>query len=684
MEKVSSYSFKIKFEGKTKPITYQPETLEATCGDLRRFLESEYRISQTKILKLIKGQTVSAESSHDDIELRFLKLKPNQRIALMGSPLEVLDDFAVAEATGKIIQEEIEKQAEIERQRQIEEERLRLEKMAEQNRKRKELERQREEERRQRRPPQPIPPIDPGRAFAGANRNEIPSPGSNSEPFTIVLQAIQAPNRNKAVVNLPTNLLQDLVYHGAQTPYTFDITNTANGASTIAVAPTFDGMQGNIEIPWKLWEKFGLEDGVLSIEVNLRTRVVPGGEYAMFKSITKEWDHLTFSEQQALLELLLRHRQVLSQGEILELPYCDMLIRLEVTETRPAEVISILNTDLQTDFEPTEEAPLEIFPGTWLYRKSRPHQIMSLDHSLDPPSVMLRNLEGAEVGSELDRCTEHHPFVDLQIRPLEFNSPVKDTLPPDQTQYFAFLINDSTPRQLQLRSQNGDANIYVIHEKVISDSRWPLPSRSRYQWKGEEPSDQSIILSSLSSDFMTGVEYRVAVSSFKQQPVQYEISLTHAEEEVASMEVEVDKAGKQLCPHCGKYISQGAFMMHEMRCARVNAKCEICGLHMKRSDLDKHQKSQHEELRCLGCGVFLTSDDLQSHYKDCMQQLVHCFYCPLTIRREDRGDHHSECGNMKPKCPMCGDLFQRHSIKRHIHREHGVPLDMITYETWWS
>jgi len=681
MSSVPSYTFKVKFEGKTKPVTYQPETLQATCGDLRRFLESEYRITQTKILKLIKGETISAESPHDDVELRFLKLKKNQRIALMGSKMEVLDDFAIAEALGKADQEEFERQAQLEKERQEREEQERIQRLAEQKRKREELERQRAEERR-RRPPQPIiPPINPGQPFMGGRNNNIPSPGSNSEPFVVVLQAVRAPSRKQKVVNLPTNLLQDLLYHGAPTPYTFDITNTANGASTIAVAPTFDAMQGNVEIPWKLWEKLEVEDGTLSLEVSVQTRVVPGGEYARFKSVTKEWDHLSFNEQQALLELLLRHRQVLQQGELLELPYCDILIRLEVTETRPAEVISILNTDLQTDFEPTEEAPLEIVPGTWVYRKSRPHQIISLDHSLDPPSVMLRNLEGNEVGSELDRCTEHHPFVDLDIRKLD--APVKDTLPPNQYHYFSFHVNNPSPLQIRLQSQNGDANMYVIHEKVISDSRWPLPSRERYQWKSEESSNQNITLSSSSVEFLTGVEYRVAVGSFKNEPVEYEISLAHAEEEVGSMEVEENTAGKQLCPHCGKYISQGAFMMHEMRCMRIHTKCEICGVHLKQSELEKHQKAEHETLRCL-CGVDLAPDELQQHYKDCMQQLVHCFYCPLTIRREDRGDHHAECGNMKSTCPMCGEQFQRHSMKRHIHQAHGVPKDMITYETWWN
>ena len=73
------------------------------------------------------------------------------------------------------------------------------------------------------------------------------------------------------------------------------------------------------------------------------------------------------------------------------------------------------------------------------------------------PSVMLRNLEGNEVGSELDRCTEHHPFVDLDIRKLD--ATVKDTLPPNQYHYFSFHVNNPSPLQIRLQSQNGDANM---------------------------------------------------------------------------------------------------------------------------------------------------------------------------------------------------------------------------------
>ena len=65
---------------------------------------------------------------------------------------------------------------------------------------------------------------------------------------------------------------------------------------------------------------------------------------------------------------------------------------------------------------------------------------------------MLRNLEGTEVGSELDNCTEHHPFVDIDIRKL--TDPIKDTLPPKQYHYFSFHILSNHEREKLLKTEN--------------------------------------------------------------------------------------------------------------------------------------------------------------------------------------------------------------------------------------
>jgi ubiquitin fusion degradation protein 1 len=59
-------------------------------------------------------------------------------------------------------------------------------------------------------------------------------------------------------------------------------------------------------------------------------------------------------ERRALLEFALRKFSFLSQGSEIAIPYHKHSYRLKVLETKPAPVISITDTDLQTELvQPT-------------------------------------------------------------------------------------------------------------------------------------------------------------------------------------------------------------------------------------------------------------------------------------------------------------------------------------------
>lgn len=685
-----TFTLKVKYEGKTKAIEYEPESENDTCGTLRIYLESLYGITNSKIMKLIKGKTISAEAPEDDIELRFLKIKKNQRIILMGTPLEVLEQVQQAEENGKLIQESLQQQfADSEKKEQLQKEKQMRKPIASQRRiQRPPIQPQRQAPSRPvHRPANAVPPINMTNVQNSSNFQNIPSPGSNSEPYTDTLDAVKHFNITEKVVNFPANILEKLLMHGADTPYTFEITSESSSEILVAVAPKFESLNNNVQIPENLWKKLNPEGN--TIQIRIRTKKVPDGTYASFKPLNMEWNSLTFAEQMALLELHLRHRQVLSQDEIIEFHYCDIYVKLQVTETKPEPVISIRDTEIQTNIEPPEEDLQPIQFGSWVYRNGHPHEIIAFDNTLEPPSVTLRNKKGKVIESELNRCFQRHPHLDTIFIDLKLDESIAKTKQPHNAyDYFRFPVNEARALEINLEGENVD--LYVLNDNAISDVRWPLPSQKRYQWKSENYGNQQIILNQANLNFVTGIEYIVAVGSLSNEPQSYRITLSHSDQTTEMMEIEeeeeVDVTGKTLCPNCGKYISEQSFYMHEMRCARMNMKCDICNKTFQRHEtkkLEKHKEIEHRVHPCT-CGAFLSSGELQSHYHDCFDQLVQCHYCPLKISREDRGDHHVECMNMKSSCPMCGDILSRKNLKRHIHREHSVPNDMIDYRMWWN
>ena len=53
---MAQYSFKVKYDGESRLVIYEPECENVTCGTLRIYLESLYGIANSKVMKLIKGK----------------------------------------------------------------------------------------------------------------------------------------------------------------------------------------------------------------------------------------------------------------------------------------------------------------------------------------------------------------------------------------------------------------------------------------------------------------------------------------------------------------------------------------------------------------------------------------------------------------------------------------------------
>ena len=85
----------------------------------------------------------------------------------------------------------------------------------------------------------------------------------------------------------------------------------------------------------------GVEEGQL---ITLSTADAVPGTYALFQPQTPEFEDIT--NKTALLENALRNFSCITKGEILVLHYNNRIYELKIVDTKPGDVLNIINCDL--------------------------------------------------------------------------------------------------------------------------------------------------------------------------------------------------------------------------------------------------------------------------------------------------------------------------------------------------
>eukprot|EP00494_Astrolonche_serrata_P027399 UN27662 len=277
--------------------------------------------------------------------------------------------------------------------------------------------------------------------------------------------------------------------HGAPTPYMFLIQSMENDSKVYAAQPEFDAFQDTIQLPKEMYHSLGCTS---NSTLKVTTTQLPRGKSVTFKPLTMEWENLTFNEQTALLEMELRHRQILTQDEIFELFYCDMVLKFQVSKLTPEKVVNIAgDTDLETNIEKVNSKDVNrtIEKGTYVYRKGQLFRVKKVDDSIDPIALSLENIHtGAEVGTEIPFVTLEHPILSTRIDNIQMDNKTDEkSIEFDKLQYYRFEV-DKKINGFEL-SVKGGPDVYLIHSEMSSSSRWPLPGEEIYIWKDESYGD---------------------------------------------------------------------------------------------------------------------------------------------------------------------------------------------------
>lgn len=145
---------------------------------------------------------------------------------------------------------------------------------------------------------------------------------------------------------MPPSALDQLTRLNIVYPMLFKLSNKKTQRTTHCGVLEFVADEGKIYIPYWMMQNLMLETGGL---VTVESATLPVAIYSKFQPLSK--DFLDLTNPKAVLEMRLRHFACLSTGDIIAINYNNKIYELNVMETKPANAVSIIECDMNVDFE---------------------------------------------------------------------------------------------------------------------------------------------------------------------------------------------------------------------------------------------------------------------------------------------------------------------------------------------
>ena len=647
-----------------------PFPLTSTVADLHSHIALLLHLSPSlKLVGLTKGRLPDPSTP-----LTSLSLPADVRVLVVGTKAEDVSELRAMDAAYSAKKREEEaREAERQRQRELrqrmeDEIRREQERVAEERRRAYEVERAERERKWQE---------DQARREQERREQEMKAEQAGGN-VTLTLSALQSPEaESKQKLILPPAALQSIVDAKVAFPLTFAVRKTggttggeeqedeekkadkeSHAAEVVYVGVgDFNSPHSSVVlVPSSVLSSLQCSEGQ---SLTLSTVTLPKATHITLlplpcssttgSSLTPSpFLSLSPPERTALLEFHLRRFQQLQRGQIISLRYRKGQdeMRFEVRDTQPADVVSIIDADVEAEVE---------------------------------------SVDMGEVKGEAKTDEHEHEYV-----PLMVGETVEGELAKGHYWRGRVRLDDANGRyELNVRSAKGDADMYVVKRERTNAE----PDVTYWDWRAVEVGDDRIVLSSEEARWQPG-EFDIAVHAYEadctfkltvnllppttlSSAVPYSSSTSSATSSAAS-------ADTQLCPNCHKPIPSRSLAMHELQCRRNNFACPHCHNVLLTRHLPKHIHTTHTPVTCPGCRLSMPPTAIGQHRRDvCMARLVECLYCPLLVTAEERGEHSVEDGLFRSTCKECGEVLQRKLIRRHMRLQHDRNERDITWRDFF-
>ncbi|KAK7351894.1 hypothetical protein VNO77_11653 [Canavalia gladiata] len=155
----------------------------------------------------------------------------------------------------------------------------------------------------------------------------------------------QIENGDKII--MPPSALDRLAFLRIDYPMLFELRNDASERVSHCGVLEFVADEDTIYMPYWMMQNMLLQEGDT---VRLKYVSLPKGTYVKLQPHTK--DFFDISNPKAILETTLRNFSCLTTGDTIMVTYNNKKHYIDIVETKPANAISIMETDCEVDFAP--------------------------------------------------------------------------------------------------------------------------------------------------------------------------------------------------------------------------------------------------------------------------------------------------------------------------------------------
>ena len=148
---------------------------------------------------------------------------------------------------------------------------------------------------------------------------------------------------------LPESILYEIKEKNIEFPLFFRVKNKITQYGSVCGVEEFTSPPGVCHIPYQIMTDICVEEGS---DVELELVIPPKGDFVKLRFHTSEFAGL--SNPKAIMEKIMsKDYPVLTRGQTIVLNYSDLnkIFRVDVLDTKPTEIIQIINTNLNVDFD---------------------------------------------------------------------------------------------------------------------------------------------------------------------------------------------------------------------------------------------------------------------------------------------------------------------------------------------
>ena len=153
----------------------------------------------------------------------------------------------------------------------------------------------------------------------------------------------------------PMSVLQKICQYNVQPEHIYQINKKKNRVSIEIYYEYSDMNQMNdaIYVPIYIFEGLGIDYGD-TVDLDFVNEVIPKGNYVKMQPVTNQIQEVNDYETY-MTGHLERNYTCLCKGDTIKFAYYDDVIEMIIHDLQPANIVSITNTDLSVDFEPSVE-----------------------------------------------------------------------------------------------------------------------------------------------------------------------------------------------------------------------------------------------------------------------------------------------------------------------------------------